>query len=335
MLAAIPTLLGAVPHESLVIVGIGTRGELSPVARVDLDACAHADAARAVARECTGHLARAGAHSLVIIAFSEREHSPQALNYLRDGLRGAFDVSDTWVVTAGRYRSPDCDDLACCPRLGRALPPAPPNPMTRYGSTGASQSGSHRLAPTVPRQVRKPAREAFRREINAQRAVSSGWRQHMLNMWRAAHILMKRGNMPRASHIGRLAAGLRDTAVRDAIVINLVPGEHEVANRLCDADETGVREALARMIGIDDPLHPPQEDLEAAIALAEHIAWVCPEVLGAAYAIIAIARWWTGDLEAAEAAVTASLDAEPGYRLAELIAAALEVNMPPGWLRVA
>jgi len=123
--------------------------------------------------------------------------------------------------------------------------------------------------------------------------------------------------------------------VRDAVVIDLVPGEREVADGLCRLDESGVREALARMIGTENPLHPPREDLLAAIELAESIAWVCPEAIGPAYAIIAIARWWSGDLDGAAAAVTRSLDAEPGYRLAELVAAALAVKMPPGWLRVA
>ncbi len=333
MLAAIPTLLGAVPHDSLVIVGIGPRGELSPVARIDLDACAHADSARAVARECTGHLARAGAQSLIVVAFSESERTTAAVNHMRDGLRGAFEVSDTWVVARGRYRSPDCIDLACCPQMGRPLPPAPRLEDLRTDASSMLRKGSHFSAPSVPRHVRKPARDAFRRAVSSHHAGTSAWRQRMLDTWRDALKAQTKDGAVRPSTAGRLAAGLLDTAVRDAVVIDLVPGESAVANRLCHSDESGVREALARMIGIENPMHPPLERLRAVIKLAEHIAWVCPEARGPAHALIAIAQWWSGDLDAAGAAVTAALDAEPGYRLAELIAAALTVKMPPGWLR--
>jgi len=335
LLAAIPALLGAQPRESLVIVGIGARGELSPVARVDLEACQSPDAARAVARESTGHLARAGAQSLVVVAFSESDKATEAMHHVRDGLHGAFEVADTWVVTGGRYRSPDCTDPACCPRLGRPLPPTPHLDDMRYGPQGRTRSSTHRLTPSIPRSLRKPARDALRRAATARDVSTPAWRQHMLDTWRAAHASVKSQDHPRASTLGRLAAGLRDTAVRDAVVIDLVPGEREVADGLCRLDESGGREALARMIGTENPLHPPREDLLAAIELAESIAWVCPEAIGPAYAIIAIARWWSGDLDGAAAAVTRSLDAEPGYRLAELVAAALAVKMPPGWLRVA
>jgi len=335
LLAAIPALIGAQPHESLVIVGIGTSGELAPIARIDIEACQTADGARAVARECTGHLARSGAQSLMVIAYSERAFAPEAIAHVSDGLRGAFDVTDTWVVAQGRFRSPDCTDPACCPTLGRPLPPMPAMDAMSDGDVGRLRLRAHRQDPTAPRRIRKPAREAFRRAMTARNVSTPEWRQRMLAAWRQSHTLLKADDAPGAAMLGRLAAGLQDTAVRDAVVIDLVPGEHDVADGLCRLDESGVREALARMVGTEDPLHPPHADLTAAVQLAETIAWVCPEALGPAYAIIAIARWWSGDLDAAEAAVTRSLDAEPGYRLAELIAGALSVRMPPGWLRVA
>ncbi len=333
MLATIPTLLGAAPHESIVIVGIGARGELSPVARIDIDACTQADAARAVARECTGHLARAGAERLVIVAFSDSDGTIAAVDHMRDGLRGAFEVSDVWVVARGRYRSPDCVDPSCCPQTGRPLPPVPRVDEADVETASRLRVGSHHAAPAVPRAVRKPARDAFRRAITARNVFTSPWRQQMLDAWRSAQAAQKSDKALRPTTIGRLAAGLLDTAVRDAVVIDLVPGESAVADGVCRSDESGVREALARMIGVEHPAHPPHADVQAAMKLAEQIAWVCPEARGPAYAIIAIARWWSGDLDAAEAAVATSLDAEPGYRLAELIAAALTVKMPPGWLR--
>lgn len=334
LLAALPVVIGATPHESLVLAGISGRGYLAPVARIDLAACTSRESARAVARECTGLMARAGAHSIVLVAFSEAQIADAALGWVRDGLQGSFDVTDTWVVAHGRYRSPDCTDLACCPRAGRALPPAPSIAGRGRGRVGMDVA-AHEALPPVPRALRKPARDAFRRAEAAADAGTAPWRRKMLETWRTVLSAAAGGEVPRSAAIGRLAAGMADLYVRDALVIDLVPGEQETADRLCEGDDSGVRDALARLIGAEHPAHPPLHALTTTVEVAERIAWVCPEAAAPAYALIAIAQWWCGDLEAAGAAVATSLAAEPGYRLAGLIAAALEVDMPPGWLRVA
>ena len=52
-----------------------------------------------------------------------------------------------------------------------------------------------------------------------------------------------------------------------------------------------------------------------------------------ALTLLALLAWWRGDGARARVLLDGSLDAEPGYRLAELLDDALRAAIPPGWVR--
>lgn len=330
LLAALPSLLGAQPRESLVAVGIGPRGEVSPVIRVDLDVCAVREACEALAVQISGLMARSGATYVVVAGLSDYpERAARAVARARAALSERCDVADAWVVSGGRYWSPECADTGCCPEGGRQLPPPPLDGPRRYARA------PHAQMPSAPASRRKRARAAYQRALaSARRGDGAVWRLAVLAEWRSVVSAAATGQMPTDAASGRLIAALSDVIVRDAVVVDLVPGEERVAEALCRGEEAdGVREALSRMIGTEHPQSPPDARLAAVVAIAEHCAWLLPVASAPSHTLVGLCRWWRADDEAAAAAIGAALQRDPGYRLAELLACALEMGMQAGWKR--
>ena len=378
LIASIPVLLGFVPLDSIVVVGIGASGRVAPIVRLDRDDCLIAELAQSVATAVAGHLARARANSVVLVSFRQGGGPLQcaALDTLRSLLGGHIEVADAWVVANGRFRAPECPDPGCCPDGGKAVPAAPIG-MPSYGrSNGGSSNGgspnggfSHgglhgsreTRAHRAPGDRRKSARAAFKRAWRARataqqargagrdmtggsvdpseperRAALAHWRLEKLNGWRDALAQAAAGILPGDAETGKLAAGLSDIVVRDAAVISMVPGRLDVANALCDDPATpGVREALSVMIAADDAVQPREADVLALVALAEHVASLCDEAIAPALTLAGLALWWSGDDSTADYVIACALAAQPGYRLAELVACALDAHMPPGWIAAA
>ena len=294
-----------------------------------------------------------------------------ALDALRSLLGGHIEVADAWVVANGRFRAPECPDPGCCPDGGKPVPAAPIG-MPSYGrsnggfsNAGFSLGGPQGLRETRAHRAlgdrRKSARAAFKRAWRARataqqargagremtggavdprepecRAALAHWRLDKLNGWRDARAQATAGILPSDAETGKLAAGLSDIVVRDAAVISMVPGRRDVANALCEDPATpGVREALSVMIAAEDAVQPREADVLALVALAEHVASLCDEAIAPALTLAGLALWWSGDDSTADYIIACALAAQPGYRLAELVACALDAHMPPGWIAAA
>jgi hypothetical protein len=209
---------------------------------------------------------------------------------------------------------------------------------------------------TAPAPRRKSARAAFNRAWRAREAsvgrafgsitghevptvrpgADTRWRTDRLDAWRQAIAAAREGLLPTDPDTGKIAAGLWDLSVRDSAVVDMIPGQACVAEALCaNPGAQGVREALAVMINQHDAEQPDFVTVRAIVMLADHIAWLCGDRAAPALTLAGLALWWSGDDAAAEVAIATALSQEPGYRLAELVACALEAQMPPGWLAVA
>ena len=69
LIASLPVLLGFVPLDSIVVVGIGASGRVAPVVRLDRNDLLIAELVQSVASAVVGHLARARATSVVLVSF--------------------------------------------------------------------------------------------------------------------------------------------------------------------------------------------------------------------------------------------------------------------------
>lgn len=363
LIASLPMLLGFVPFDSIVVVGIGASGRVAPVIRLDRSDCLIPEVAVGVSTAIAGHLARARATAAVLVSFRQAGGPLEcrALEALRPLIAFHIDVTDTWVVADGRYRAPECPDPRCCPDRGKAVPSAPAG-IPSYGFGGAHGLGEARAA-LAAGDRRKRARAAFQRASRAkakalrgspgnaaygspawaadapadgQRGELARWRRGKLDEWRTALVAAAAGTSPSDAQTGRIAAGLCDIVVRDAVVISMVPGRSEVANALCeDPSAPGVQDALSVMIAAADAVRPAEADVRALVTLAEHVASLCDEGAAPAWTLAGLALWWSGDDSTSEHAIVCALAAQPGYRLAELVACALEAHMPPGWVSAA
>jgi len=108
LLAAVPTMLGFHPRDSLVLLCLtGPRRRVGPVARVDLPPGRD----RALANQLTDH-ARRYADEVVLISYQTSRRRPPFLDDLLGRLAAAgIDVMDAIVVRDGRAR----------PALSRAM----------------------------------------------------------------------------------------------------------------------------------------------------------------------------------------------------------------------
>ncbi len=365
LIASLPVLLGFVPIESVVIVGLGASGRVAPVVRLDRGDCLIPELAQSVATAVVGHLARARSTGVVLVSF-RHGGSPltcSALDALRPLLGGHVEVVDAWVVAGNRFRAPECPDPGCCPDGGRAVPSAPEGLPPYRPALGFTHGSRDTRGPMATGVRRKRARASFQRARNARArahllsdggvedghsAKSTGssrsanvapltqWRLDKLEEWRTALGRAATGMMPSDAATGRLAAGLCDIVVRDAAVIAMVPGREKVAKALCgDPTTNGVREALAVMIAAEHSERPADADVYALVALAEHVASLSDDGAAPALTLAGLALWWSGEHSMADHVIARALACEPGYRLAELVACALDAHMPPGWIAAA
>lgn len=334
LIATIPLMLGFMPVDSVVMVGLTASGTMRPVLRADAADFSIAEGAHALSRVAAAQLVRAGASRVILVGFGGASDAAGVRGVVeaRQELAAHLDVVDAWAVANGRYRSPECVDPRCCPDAGRVIPQAPEVVARAFAARphGASDRAK------APSERRRKAQRAHDRSWVSREKDVVRWRQQRLDAWRAALAEAVDGGVPSDADVGKIVAGLRDVAVRDAIVIDLVPHQGSVADALCvDSSAPGVREALAVMLLPASAIAPQAGVLAALERLAAHVTWLCPTDAAPAMTVLGLARWWHGDESGAAHAIAWALDDDPRYRLAELIQCAIDAHMPPGWLTAA
>lgn len=357
LLALIPHQLGFRPGESVVAVGLRPpRGRVGLVVRVDLADLADAGSGPALARGVLAHLDKDGAETAVLVVYTHddprRGPDPRvaaAVAHFRDAAAVPFGEVPAWAVTDSGYLSLDCHD-DCCPSGGRPLAELEATQvgaqMVLAGSAVADRREDvARIRPAggeARRSVARVRRRWLTRGVEALDAGSEAverWRSDAVAGWRqAVHERVERGR-PSAAALGRLESGLADPRVRDAVLVALVPGTGDLAERCVrgerpsPADDAALGHALALLV---DPVvgvpSPPEASrvheavLEAVVAHGEH-GRQAP-----ALTLLGLLAWWRGDGARAQLLLERALGDEPRYRLAHLVADMVAQGLPPGWV---
>ena len=233
----------------------------------------------------------------------------------------------------------ECDDQECCPRGGRPLADLEATrvggEMVLLGATVHDSREDLARIPSADPAARRSARRAARRWTERGAAARGPadlhrWRRDSLALWRR----VLRGDAGAASDLGRLQAALEDVLVRDAVLLDLVPGQGRIADRVL-AGWTGpeVGAALGLIIDPGRGLEPPREQVEAAERVLRLVAGHRPQYAAAALTLLAVLAWWLGDGARAGALASGALDQDSEYRLARLIDEAVSAGLPPGWVR--
>jgi hypothetical protein len=349
LLALVPFQLGFVPQESAVVVGVRPpRGQVGLVARVDLGDLADPRTGPDVARMLVAHLANDGAEFAVLVLYTAldlQQHpavGDEVAALLGDAARGVLQLQGCWVVGPAGFYGLGCVDPGCCPPGGRGnaeLESAQIGAeMVLLGATVAPSRAELAALPAVPATARRSARRAAQRW--RARAVAAGasaaahrWRRESLALWVTTLADDTAGLEPTVA--GRLAAGLADVLVRDAVLLGLVEPGPRLGDRVV-AGHGGrdVDEALRRVVDPDVGERPDPDRAERARQLLQLVAAHAPgPMVAAPVTLLALLSWWEGDGARASVLVERALAADEEHRLARLLDETIAVGMAPGWVR--
>jgi len=324
LVALVPSLLGFEPADSVVVVLVREHGNLATLMRVDLADLLSDDAieiALGMAREAAHESARLA----VGLAYAQDELAGRlALEPVVAALADTVGTVEEWVVADGRYFCPRCTDPRCCPPGGRDVPAvgAGGDPCDALRWRVGADPGVTRADSATRRLC---GRAATRWERRAERDLA-GWRRTSCRTWLAALDSGASGPAP----LGRLAAGLADVRVRDAVLLALVPqAERAVEDALEGRDSRAVGDALGA--GMRPQRRPDPDRTDSLVALAHALLAHAPARLCAApAAVLAVVAWWEGEASEARAWCTIALDHDPGYRLALLVLALINAEAEAG-----
>jgi hypothetical protein len=358
LLALVPHRLGFRPRESVVAVSLrAPRGRVGLVVRVDLASLADPEEGPGLARRLVAYLGRDDAARCVLVVYTDVDprdasgEAHRAAAHFRDAAELALDDVPVWVVSSTGYLSLGCED-ECCPPGGRPLIDLD---STQVGAelvlagsaVAASRADIARIRPAGSERRRTVARARRRWEKHREEALLGGpadiasWRLSSVAAWRevVARSAAEDGPGTRVPW-GRVEAGLDDRLVRDAILVTLVPGTGDLAERSVSVapPPADVDRALgAAMAQIIDPacaVPPPQPDTSVHEAALEGVvAHGRAGEQAPALTLLALLSWWRGDGARARVLLDGALDAAPDYRLTRLLDEALGAAVPPGWVR--
>lgn len=350
LLALIPFQLGFQPRESAVVVSLREpQRRVGLVMRVDLADLAQPDDGRQVARTMVTHVASDGGRDTVLVVYTDLPVPPAwdagspvwlAVGHYLGAAEAFLGSVDVWVVSSTGYSSLGCPDRRCCPPGGRPLSDLA---ATVVGAemvlAGAVVMATRDELAWVPRAGDLPRRRA--------NAAANRWRQRArdagpadLEQWRTAGLAAWRaavaGDLAPAN-LGRIEAALDDIAVRDAVLLSLVPGARDLPEEyLAGTDSEGADVAVGRaMAAIVDPrvgVPPKEEQSSAALrALEGVVSHGRRRHQAPALTLLALLSWWRGSTARSGALLERATACDPGYRLAQLLDRVLSAGMAPGW----
>ena len=142
------------------------------------------------------------------------------------------------------------------------------------------------------------------------------------------------GVLPGDDDCEALRVGMLDLQARDAVFMEGVIGNAEVAELICQGDTSQIPAAMvALVLGVERPDGMRLEALFNLMTIAGMRNGEPVEQGESAHTIAAFAAWYAGLNTLAVGAVEVALALNPEYRLAIMLQAALNCRMPPGWLR--
>jgi hypothetical protein len=380
LLAAVPYLLGFRPRECVVVLAVTAEGRVGLVARTPL---AGLDGTGADVGTVARAAGRVGARLALVVLYTAspsvqaRARAAAVVGALDESLDQSLDHAvdvETWMVGPEGYRGLDCTDPACCPPQGRPAADlehgeVPAAFVVAGRAIAASEQEAHRIPPAsagVRDRVAKAAaraervRGAARDQAPAAPGTASGpgrgdalgrWRAEAYGVWcdllRQAAAELRAGPpgdvvLPPA-RLGRLAVALADVPVRDAVLLSLVPGGREAADRTVGASrgpggdardvEAATSRAIARVVDPRCGVPPDGTTADAARLVLEQLVGGAPRRWHAPpLALLGFLAWWLGDGWLAARRVRESAGQDPAYRLAALLTGVLEAAVPPGWV---
>jgi hypothetical protein len=321
--AGLPQLLGFRPSESVVLIGLGgpsgarvgmtVRADIPPVARA-------ADFARALVRS-----ARTDRPDAVVVALVSEAPDATQGNAARPGLPhrlllheltvaltgSGIALRDALLVRAERWWSYDCPHACCEPGAGTPLPSGVTDLELASVAVGVVVESTRE---DLERRIEPPSGRPRSRDA-CLRLAGERWAMAAELGWAAVAADAEAAIEEGVGACGA-AAGRSPDRLTDELVARIVWGLRDTALR---------DRVLLTALG---------PDAAAAEALWTECTRRAPEPLDAAPAtLLAVSAWLRGDGAMANVALERALDSDPDHRLARLLSEALAACLNPGQLR--
>ncbi|WP_246117284.1 DUF4192 domain-containing protein [Cellulomonas composti] len=372
ILSLVPYRLGFRPAESVVAVSLrAPRGRVGLMMRIDLDDLAHAESGPQVARAMVATLGADGAHSSLLVVYvaddprvahaaasssvssSVSNAVSNAVSHYREAAEAPLGPTTVWVVTSTGYLSLDCMH-GCCPPGGRPLQDLESTRVSAHmvldGQVVVDSRDDLVRFPTIDSERRRTVARMRRRWTErAREAHLAGepaavrWRRESLAAWRVAvaHTAAVEAGVPvEQPHApwGRVEAGLQDVRVRDAVLVALVPGTGNLAERSLlgtrpsSEVDAQIGAAIAKVVSRETGSTPPPEaTLLHERTLEGVVAHGARGAQAPALTLLGWLAWWRGDGTRARMLLERALLDDEDYRLAVLLTATIVAACPPGW----
>jgi len=366
ILALVPYQLGFVPHSSAVLVSLrGPRRRVGLIARADLSDLAGPRGLE-LAEDLVRCVLRDEGHAVILVVYADGardevrdtvERSARAVGVAAHGL---VEVDGVWLVTADTFHvcewDPGREQVCDWDVPGHGLVELQDTEvgatMVMQGLTVAPSREEIAVLPAPAGARLRASCAAGARSWREREADVARWRESSLARWHEAveQALVDPGSAARrwgdeasAAETGRLAVGLRDAAVRDGvlaeIVLRAVSGRTTSVEQLraagrtsTDGRQAGVPEAMAIVLEPSAGRSPDPDALRALVTLVEVVAGHgTRRVVGEGLALLAVLAWWEGSGARARLLTTAALRRAPDHRLALLVERVLDAAVPPGW----
>lgn len=165
---------------------------------------------------------------------------------------------------------------------------------------------------------------------------AAGLRSWRLEVDRAAAHWGHQSTRARPSTWGKLSAALDDVVVRDAVLLSLVVGATRLPERTLGSagHDSDIGAAMAAIMDPEVGEQPKAHIIDPSRQVLRTIVAHAPEQRSAPGAtLLALIAWWQGKGAEASVWLDHAYAADPGYRLAGLLAEAIDSGMPPGWAR--
>ncbi len=293
LVAVVPHLLGFAPESSLVVVGLDQSG-LQCTFRVDLPERTE-DAGHV--RDLVDQLRRNNCGRAVAIVYGPEPIALAVGSVTGRRLDAAgIEVFDILRVDQGRYWSLTCDG-PCCPSEGRPVPELSEAVLSIIAAGGVARPDRAAVAAMLG-AADSEAREAVRaavEEFLADGARLDRAEQCSRDLHAVDHCLAADA-LPDAHGIAALGLALGDVDVRDYALGQINTGRYE------------------------------QNRLDLWIWVARHLE---DDLVAPAATVAGFAAYRCGNGVLALEAFELALRADPSYRLAQMLLAALQAGIPP------
>jgi len=322
LLRLVPHLLGFMPEESLLVIGVTPpRDRIHVTLRYDLPDPPEADLVADIAAHAVGVLSAQRLTAAVVIGYGPETLVTPVANELRDVARqAAIDVRDFLRVQDGRYWSYVCANQACCPPAGvpfdaAAIDPAEAEALASVGDRilASRAALAARVAPlggiaaeSMRQATRRAEQHIAQLLAKVRKSARLGAARHMIAAEGLAAVgamitrYREGGRFATDYEIARITVALRDLRVRDDAWARMDPGHAEAHQRLWT-----------------DVARRAQPGYVAAPA-----------------ALLAFVAWQSGDGALANVALDRALADDPGYSMALLLRQVITAGAPPSLARL-